>query len=261
MRSPARLNIAVSLLAITVAAACSDSTGPKEPTAAQVAAHFDSIAIDAQTQSQTHESYSGRNLLATLIELPAALGAVPASVSVTTANGVERWKAYELLLLPLETARAATRPFSCSNVQRCGCTHGSPRDLRWIGSGQRWWHHYGRHDRRGSFRASATTWLTSVGSACSTPATLLVNPQLASLAIGTCTLAKFTTTTEFHFALDHRYGRSAHEPRVVGFLRERRARGRSGRGCVGAARARDPAGSEGQSTQLGAVEAERRRMT
>ena len=88
MRSPVRLNVAVSLLAISFAIACSDSTGPREPTAAQVAAHFDSIAIDAQAQAETHSSYSTRNLISTLIELPAALGATPASVNVTTANGV-----------------------------------------------------------------------------------------------------------------------------------------------------------------------------
>ena len=193
MRSPARLKIVVSLLAISVAAACSDSTGPKEPTAAQVAAHFDSIAIDAQTQSQTHESYGGRNLLATLIELPAALGATPASVSVTTASGAERWKAYELLLLP-PSGSSNDSTFFLLAFRDADAHTALLVTFDGAGTGNEGGIITGDTISVNPSAASATTTLTSLSSACTTPSTSLLNPQLASLSIGTCNIAHFTTT-------------------------------------------------------------------
>jgi hypothetical protein len=195
MRSPARLNVAVSLLAMSFAIACSDSTGPKEQTSAQVAAHFDSIAIDAAARSQDHDSYGARGLLATLIELPAALGAVPAKVSVTTASGVESWKAYELLdvsppgsdpdssfvLLMFRDADAHTALIVFFDSTGTGVEGGVLT---------------GDTISVNPTNAAATTSLTSVGSACATPAASLVNPQLGMLAIGTCSLAGFRTSLQ-----------------------------------------------------------------
>jgi hypothetical protein len=193
MRSPVRLNVAVSLLAISVAIACSDSTGPREPTAAQVAAHFDSIAIDAQAQAETHSSYSTRNLISTLIELPAALGATPASVNVTTANGVESWKAYELLILPSDVSSSDSTFFLL--MYRDADAHTAVLvTFDGSGAGNGGGIITGDTIAVDPSDAAATTSLTSVSTACSTPATSLVNPQLSSLAIGTCNRAKFTTT-------------------------------------------------------------------
>jgi len=193
MRSPARLNIALSLLAISVATACSDSTGPKEPTAAQVATHFDSIAIDAQTQSETHESYSGRNLLATLIELPAALGATPAKVSVTTASGVESWKAYELLILP-PSGSSSDSTFFLLAFRDADAHTALLVTFDGSGAGNGGGIITGDTISVNPSDASATTTLVSTSSTCTTPSTSLLNPQLASLSFGTCNLAHFTST-------------------------------------------------------------------
>lgn len=193
MRSPARLNLAVSLLAISFAVACSDSTGPKQLSAAQVAAHFDSIAIDAQTRSEAHSSYGTRNLITTLIELPAALGAVPASVNVTTANGVESWKAYELLVLPAPSSGGDSTFFLL--MFRDADAHTAVlATFDGSGTGNGGGIITGDTIAVDPSDASATTSLTSVSGACATPATSLLNPQLASLAIGSCNLAKFSTT-------------------------------------------------------------------
>jgi hypothetical protein len=193
MRTSARLGIAASLVAISSITACSDSTGPTGPTAAQLATHFDSIAIQAQAQSDTNSAYGTRSFLATLIELPAALGATPASVSVTTANGNESWKAYELLelnssgsntdssfaILMFRDADAHTALIvffdSTGTAQSGGVITAdtilvNPTD------------------------ASATTSLTSVSSACTTPSASLLNPSLGTLAISSCSLARFRTT-------------------------------------------------------------------
>jgi hypothetical protein len=193
MRSPVRLNLVVSLLAVLVAAACgSDSTGPKEPTAAQVAAHFDSIAIQAQAQSETNEAYSGRSFLATLIELPAALGAVPASVSVTTANGVESWKAYELLAVP--STSSADSVFFLLMFRDADAHTALIITFDSTGTGDSGGIITGDTISVNPTSASATTSLTSVSSTCATPSTSLLNPQLASLTIGSCNLAHFTTS-------------------------------------------------------------------
>ncbi|HSU94358.1 MAG TPA: hypothetical protein VLI43_11650 [Gemmatimonadaceae bacterium] len=195
MRSPARLKLVVSLLALSVAAACgSDSTGPKAPTAAQLAAHFDSIAIQAQTQSATNGAYSGRGFLVTLIEIPAALGAVPASVSVTTATGVESWKAYELLAVP--PTNSADSVFFLLMFRDADAHTAMLINFDSTGTGDLGIIITSDTIMVGSSSASATTSLSSVSTTCATPSASLLNPQLATQtqSIGTCNLARFTTS-------------------------------------------------------------------
>ena len=190
MRSPARLRIAASFLAIASAAACGDSTSPGQ-TAADIAAHFDSIAIHANTQAETNDLYQARAFITTLLELPAALGAVPSKVDVTTADGVEHWKAYEVMELnaPSSTTRdssfallmfrdsdahtALLAEFDASgNIDDAAMLTGdtifvSPDD------------------------GSGTTSIKSTSSACTTPSASLLNPGLSTFNVGTCNLAKF----------------------------------------------------------------------
>jgi hypothetical protein len=192
MRLPARLNIAVTLLAISAVAACSDSTGPTGPTAAQLAAHFDSIAIQAQAQSETNEAYSGRSLLATLIELPAALGATPSSVSVNTANGAENWKAYELVAIP--STNAADSVFFLLMFRDADAHTALLVTFDSAGVGNSGGIITGDTISVNPTDASATTTLTSVTTACTTPSASLLNPQLSSLSLGTCNLARFSTS-------------------------------------------------------------------
>jgi hypothetical protein len=195
MRSLACLRLAACLAATSVAVACSDSTGPTPLTAAQIAAHFDSLAVQAIAQSDTNSAFGTRGLVTTLIELPAALGALPATVSVTTANGVESWKAYEILAI---TAPGATTDSSFAvlmfrdadahtaliaffdstgTINEGGLITGDTIAVNPI-------------DHNGS------TSLTSVSTACATPSTSLVNPQLGFIGIGDCTLAQFHTSLD-----------------------------------------------------------------
>jgi hypothetical protein len=195
MHSYARIRIAASFLAISAAAACgSDSTGPRPSSAAQLAAHFDSIAIAASAQSDTNPAYGIRDELATLIEIPAALGATPATVSVTTAAGVEQWKAYELLeVFPPSSgdadsiyvvvafrdadAHTALAVFfdSTGTAHDGGIITDDTLSLNpSVGSG--------------------TTSLTSISTTCSTPAASLANPIIGMFGIAECNLAKFQTT-------------------------------------------------------------------
>jgi hypothetical protein len=192
MRSPARFRIAASFLAISVAAACgSDSTGPGQLSAAQLAAHFDSIAIVANAQSDTNSAYGTRSEVATLIEIPAALGASPSTVSVTTASGVEQWKAYELLevspastdslyiLLAFRDADAHTAIVvffdSAGTAQGGGVITGDTITVN-------------------PSNGSGATSLTSISTTCATPAASLANPLIGTFSVSACNLAKFRTT-------------------------------------------------------------------
>jgi hypothetical protein len=192
MRLPARVNVAVSLLAMAFAIACSDSTGPKEQTSAQVAAHFDSIAIDAAARGQ---DYGVRGMMATLIELPAALGAVPAKVSVTTASGVESWKAYELLEVSPPGSEADSS-FALLMFRDADAHTALLVFFDSTGTGEGGGVITGDTIFVSPTDAGAMTSLSSVGSACATPAASLVNPQLGMLAIGTCSLAGFRTSLQ-----------------------------------------------------------------
>ena len=190
MHTPARLSLAASLIAISFLAACSDSTGLKEQTAAQIATHFDSIAIQAAAQSDTAPAYGSRTLVASLIEIPAALGALPSTIHVTTADGVENWKAYELLPLP----STGDSSFILLAFRDADAHSALVIFFDAAGTGQEGGLFTGDTIAVNPDTASATTTLTSVGSTCSTPSASLQNPELGSLTVGTCNLATFRTS-------------------------------------------------------------------
>jgi hypothetical protein len=190
MRSPARLNLVVSLVVIASAAACGDSTGPSAPTAAQVAAHFDSIAVQAQSQSSAYEE---RSLLASLIELPAALGALPSTVKVTTADGTENWKAYELLDLP-PSGSSSDSTFFLLAFRDADAHTALLITFDGDGTGNGGGIVTGDTINVNPSDASATTTLSSVTNACGAISSSLLNTQLSTVTFDTCNLATFTTT-------------------------------------------------------------------
>jgi hypothetical protein len=194
MRSPARLRIAASLLVVVAAAACSDSTGPGQQTAAQVAAHFDSIAIRANAQSDTNSAYGVRSFLTTLIELPAALGAVPSTVSVTTASGVEQWKAYELLEVMSPGSSNTDSSFILLAFRDADAHTAIAVFFDSTGTAQDGGIITGDTISVNPSQGAGTTSLTSTSTTCATPSGSLHNPQLGTLAISQCNLAKFRTS-------------------------------------------------------------------
>jgi hypothetical protein len=194
MRSLARLRIAASLLVVSAVAACSDSTGPRQQTAAQLAAHFDSIAIQASAQSETNSAYGVRSFLTTLIELPAALGAVPATVSVTTASGVEQWKAYELLEVQPPGGSNTDSTFILLAFRDADAHTAIAVFFDSTGTAQDGGIITGDTITVNPSNGSGTTSLTSTSTTCTTPAASLLNPQLGVITVSQCNLAKFRTT-------------------------------------------------------------------
>lgn len=196
MRTPARFSIAMSLLVVAFAAACSDSTGPGQQSPAQIALHFDSIAIQAAAKSDTNPAYGVRGLLATLIEIPAALGATPATVSVTTANGVESWKAYELLELTSNGTSNNDSSFAILMFRDSDAHTAFIAFFDSAGAVQDGGLIAGDTIPVNPTAGNATTSLTSVGAACATPSSSLHNPGLGSFVLGTCNLARFRTSLQ-----------------------------------------------------------------
>jgi hypothetical protein len=195
MHSYARIRIVASFLAISAAAACgSDSTGPRPLSAAQLAAHFDSIAIAASAQSDTIPAYGVRDELATLIEIPAALGATPATVSVTTAAGVEQWKAYELLEVFPPSSGDGDSLFVVLAFRDADAHTAIAVFFDGTGTAQGGGIITGDTLSLNPSDGSGTTSLTSISTTCSTPAASLANPHISMFGIAECKLAKFQTT-------------------------------------------------------------------
>lgn len=194
MRLPVHLRCAASILAVAFSAACgSDSTGPGQSSTA-LAAHFDSIAVAAKLKSETISAYSVRALLASYLEISAAYGATPSSVDVTTHNGVEHWKAYEVLSLPHSGADStflflAYRDANAHTVVIAFFdSTGTISDAGII-----------TNDTLGLDITSGggSTSLVSASGACAIPSPSLQNPLIAELAVSSCSLAKFRTMVDF----------------------------------------------------------------
>jgi len=81
---------ALILVGITLVAACDGSTGPRPPSAQAVARHIDSL-IAADSSLPLNVRQLRDQALGDVIFAP-ALGAVPATVQVTTVAGVQTWQ-------------------------------------------------------------------------------------------------------------------------------------------------------------------------
>jgi hypothetical protein len=200
MRFTARSGLALSFAAAALTAACSDSSAPSSANQASVvAARFDSIYLDANTRSDSgRNAFETRALLASLIEIPAAFGAVPSSITVTTATGTEHWQGYEFLELtpPADTTDSAfvLLAFRESNAHSVLIAFfdstGTIVNAGLITEDT-------ISAMPGSGGGSST--LVSVGSDCTAPPTSLLNPQFDSPLASSCSLASFRTSTTLTF--------------------------------------------------------------
>lgn len=190
MRTSARLRVAATLLMTAIAAACgSDSTGPSQ-TPASVAQHFDSLFVEATELSDSIDAYNTRAFLLTLLELPPALGASPSSIRVTTASGVEHWKAFEVgeLFSPTDSGFAllAYRESDAHTAMLIEYNgDGTVSDGALITNDTL------AADITGG---SGSTRLSSTGATCGAPPSSLTNPQVGSIDFSSCTLATFLTS-------------------------------------------------------------------
>lgn len=88
--------VASVLLGAAVASCGSDSTRPpNEPTPAQLAGHFDSLYVASVAARQSDGDYFSRraNDIA-FFEVPAALGVLPAALSISIGGNTESWHAF-----------------------------------------------------------------------------------------------------------------------------------------------------------------------
>jgi hypothetical protein len=190
MHTTARFRVAASLLVIIFAAACgSDSTGPSQ-SPSSVAAHFDSLYVDAANRSEGDSVYGIRASLLTLFEVPPAVGASPATISVTTANGVEHWKAFEVfeMLNPTDSGFFLL-------AYRESSVH-TALVIQYDGDGTIAFGALITNDTLPAHitDGSGSTTLSSTGATCGTPSSSLVNPNLGTFHFSSCTLAKFVTS-------------------------------------------------------------------
>jgi hypothetical protein len=95
MQFAPRLALAAAIAILTATAACgSDSTGPGGEDTPILARHFDSLYVQAKAQSQSDTMFNFRAVALSDLELPAAFGAAPTTLTVTTASGTETWKGF-----------------------------------------------------------------------------------------------------------------------------------------------------------------------
>jgi hypothetical protein len=240
MRFSARLTLAASCVTIAFTTACSDSTGPTPAQqAARLAAHFDTLYVQANAQSDSGRSgYSNRALLMTILEIAPAFGAPPSNVTVTTASGVEHWKGFELEEVTLNGSTPSDSGYILIAYRE------SDAHTTFVGF-------YGANGQiqQGGLivndtlaitptSGNSSTSVTSVGGACATPSGL-VNPQLVSFGQSTCESAKFSTAMTANFASTTNVDPALTHVSftATSFNGERFATGATGVGRVQAARA------------------------
>jgi hypothetical protein len=198
MHFASRARLAASLAILTAAAACGgDSTGPGATT--NLAQHFDTLYVAAKAISATDTNYDFRTSALSDLELPAAFGATPASITVTTASGTESWKGFvfEEVLTNSGTPSDSGRLFLAyrdANAHALVATvilaNGSFVSTALLANDTVVVH---------ATANSGSITQTSVGSSCSTPPTGLVNPVIATASQATCLLATYSASLSFTF--------------------------------------------------------------
>jgi hypothetical protein len=202
MQFPARVTLAASCAALLFAAACSDSTGPAPQSAASLAVHFDSLAVQARALADGgFGRYAARALYLSYLELPAAYGSVPTVVTVQTANGVEHWKGFEIMGVTMSNNEpsdslylmAAYRdPDAHTFLVAIFDNSGSQQQISLF-----------TNDTLAiaPVQRSGATSLSTLGGSCATPPEGLQNPIFTSLVLDDCTAATFATSLSTHFDL------------------------------------------------------------
>jgi hypothetical protein len=198
MQFAPRSAFAAAVVILATAAACGgDSTGPRGTTS--LAAHFDSLYVAAKALGTTDTSYNFRVIALSDLELPAAFGATPSNIVMTTATGSESWKgfAFEEVLTSSGTPsdsgrfvlayRDADAHTLLVTVQHAD---GSFQDAALM-----------TNDTivvLASSNAGSITQ-TAVGSSCPAPPSGLTNPVISTAAQATCLLATYSATLTLSF--------------------------------------------------------------
>jgi hypothetical protein len=193
-----RSALAAAIAILTATAACGgDSTGPGATT--NLATHFDSLYATAKALSATDTNYDFRTIALSDLELPAAFGATPTNIVMTTATGTESWKGFVFeevltnngtpsdsgrLLLAYRDADAHT--LIVTVLRANGSSEGASlmsNDTVIV---------------QASSNAGTITQ-TAVGASCPAPPSGLSNPVIATAAQATCLMATYSATLTLGF--------------------------------------------------------------
>jgi hypothetical protein len=193
MQFATRSALAGALAILIATAACGgDSTGPV--TVKNLAVHFDSLYVAAKALSSSDTSYNFRATALSDLELPAAFGATPTTVAMTTATGTESWKGFVFeevltdngtpsdsgrLLLAYRDADAHTL------IVTVLLANGSFDHTSLMANDT---------DVVLASSSSGSITQTELGASCPTPPSGLTNPVITTAAQATCLLATYSAT-------------------------------------------------------------------
>jgi hypothetical protein len=198
MQLAPRSALAAAIAILTTAAACGgDSTGPGGTTS--LAVHFDSLYVSAKALSATDTSYNFRVVALSDLELPAAFGATPSNIVMTTATGTESWKgfAFEEVLTNSGTPADSGRLFL---AYRDADAHTLIVTVL-LANGSFGGASLMTNDTvvvQASSNAGSITQ-TAVGTSCPAPPSGLTNPVITTAAQATCLLATYEATLTLGF--------------------------------------------------------------
>lgn len=198
MHLVSRSALAAALVIVTATAACGgDSTGPVATT--NLALHFDSLFAAAKATSASDTSFNFRANALSDLELPAAFGVTPASISMTTASGTESWKGFvfEEVLTNNGTPQDSGRLFI---AYRDADAHTLIETVV-LADGSLVATSLMANDTvvvNASSSAGSITQ-TSTGTSCATPPTGLTNPVITTAAQATCVKATYTAALTLTF--------------------------------------------------------------
>jgi hypothetical protein len=201
MRLTTRLSVAAAIGVIAATTACgSDSTGPPAgPTAGTLAQHFDTLYAHAKAASVGDTNFVTRAQLLSNLELAAAFGAAPTTITVTTSAGTEQWKGFVFEEVHPDTGTLVDSAYVVV-AYRDSLVHTMVL-AGFLANGTSIGMELLTNDTvviNASSHAGGAS-LTSVGSSCTTPIAGLVNPIIATAQSTTCLAALFSSSLTLAF--------------------------------------------------------------
>ena len=197
MRLPTRLFLAAIVGVLATAAACSDSSTspPPPPTPGTLAQHFDTLYQHAKASSVSDTNFKFRLQLLNDLELGAAFGAAPTTITVTTSAGAEEWKGFVVQ----EVASSLDSVYFVIAYRDSLVHTGIIAGLS--GGGASLGTILVTNDtlRVNASSGSSSASRVSVGAACPAPIAGLVNPIIATAQTTTCTSAVFHAAVTANF--------------------------------------------------------------
>jgi hypothetical protein len=192
MRLATRLSVAAAIGIIAATTACgSDSTGPPaDHTPGTLAQHFDTLFA--------HAIVARAQLLSNL-ELAAAFGAAPTTITVTTSAGTEQWKGFVFEEVHPDTGAKVDSAYFVV-AYRDSLVHTAVL-AGFLANGTSLGTELLTNDTVviDTSSQSGGASLTSVGASCTTPIAGLVNPIIATAQSTTCLAAVFSSNLTLAF--------------------------------------------------------------